>query len=166
MMKLYINLIVILFGLNLAHGQRDLRYLLEKYNNQEVPYVSVQELKMMQTNQKVLVADAREKKEYDVSHLPQAEFIGYKEFSIEKFSQKFKNKSAPIVVYCSIGIRSENIAEKIRKAGYSNVSNLYGGIFEWKNTGYDVFRNGKPTDSVHVFSKNWAKWLTNGKKVY
>ncbi len=166
-MKRYLSfLILLLFSLNLAHAQRDLRHLLKKYNDQEVPYVSVQELKMMQSHKHVLVADAREKNEFEVSHLPEAQFIGYNEFSIEKFSQKFKDKSAPIVVYCSIGIRSENIAEKIRNAGYSNVSNLYGGIFEWKNNGYEVFRNGKPTDSVHVFSKTWAKWLENGEKVY
>jgi len=33
-------------------------------------------------------------------------------------------------VYCSLGIRSEVIAKKLKKAGYTNVFNLYGGIFE------------------------------------
>ncbi|MEN8818965.1 MAG: rhodanese-like domain-containing protein, partial [Polaribacter sp.] len=52
-------------------------------------------------------------------------------------------------------------------AGYTNVLNLYGGIFEWKNKGNLVFdSNGNATEKIHVFSKEWSKWLLKGKKVY
>jgi len=128
--------------------------------------MSVEELKMNRLNDSVIILDAREKVEFDVSHLPESIFVGYSNFSEDQFSQKFKDKSASIVVYCSIGIRSESIAEKLQKAGYTNVSNLYGGIFEWKNTGFKVFSNGKETNKVHTFSKNWAKYLEKGEKIY
>ena len=41
-------------------------------------------------------------------------------------------------MYCSIGKRSEKVTQKLKKAGYNNVSNLYGGIFEWVNQGNEV----------------------------
>jgi len=145
---------------------RPLDKLLSKYNNRDVSYISVEELQMKRLNDSVYILDAREKKEYEVSHLPEAIFVGYSSFSKNKFSHKFKDKSVPIVVYCSIGIRSENIAYKLQKAGYTNVSNLYGGIFEWKNTGYKVYTEGEETNKVHTFSKNWAKYLEKGEKVY
>ena len=72
-----------------------------------------------------------------------------------------------IVVYCSLGIRSEKISEKLKAEGYSNVRNLYGGIFEWKNKGFEVFDSeGKETEKVHAYSKSWSKWLKNGEKIY
>ncbi|MFD2835095.1 rhodanese-like domain-containing protein [Gramella sp. AN32] len=140
--------------------------LLSKYNDQTVRYISAEELQMNRLNDSVIIVDAREWEEFEVSHLPDAVFIGYSEFSSEDFSKKFKNKSAPIVVYCTIGIRSENIAKKIKDTGYLNVSNLYGGIFEWKNTGYPVFSKNIETEKVHAYSKAWSKWLKNGEKVY
>lgn len=126
----------------------------------------MEELKMKHLNDAVVILDAREKIEYDVSHLPEAIFVGYSNFSEDEVTKILTDKSASIVVYCSIGIRSENIATKLQKAGYTNVSNLYGGIFEWKNTGYKVYQNGKETNNVHTFSKAWAKYLKNGKKIY
>ena len=83
-------------------------------------------------------------------------------FGIQLFT-----KNTKIVVYCSLGIRSEDIAEKLKKAGYTNVLNLYGGIFEWKNNNYNVFSSGgKATEKVHTFSKEWSKWLLKGEKIY
>ena len=71
------------------------------------------------------------------------------------------------MVYCSIGIRSEDISEKLKKAGYTNVYNLYGGIFEWKNRNYPVVNpENEVTEKVHAYSKQWGQWLHKGKKVY
>jgi 3-mercaptopyruvate sulfurtransferase SseA len=66
-----------------------------------------------------------------------------------------------------VGIRSETISEKLKKAGYTDVHNLYGGIFEWKNKDYPVVDSeGKETENVHAYSKVWGKWLNKGVKVY
>jgi 3-mercaptopyruvate sulfurtransferase SseA len=72
-----------------------------------------------------------------------------------------------IVVYCSLGVRSEDIAEQLKKEGYTNVYNLFGGIFEWKNSNHKVYDNKEePTENVHAFSKKWSKWLLKGNKIY
>ena len=110
----------------------------------------------------ILVLDARERTEYDVSHLPNAVFIGYNSF--EKKTLDTVPKDKPIVVYCSIGYRSEKIGEKLKKMGYTKVYNLYGSIFEWLNQGYPVVdKNGQPTNKVHTYNKAWSHWVEDGK---
>jgi rhodanese-related sulfurtransferase len=110
----------------------------------------------------VLILDARERSEYDVSHLPNAVFIGYNSF--EKKTLDSVPKDKPIVVYCSIGYRSEKIGEKLKKMGYTKVYNLYGSIFEWLNQGYPVVdKNGQPTNKVHTYNKAWSRWVEDGK---
>jgi len=114
----------------------------------------------------VVLLDAREPNEFLVSHLPGAVHIGFSNFAPHEVAAVVPHKDTPIVVYCSLGIRSEEISEKLKKSGYTQVKNLYGGIFEWKNKGFRVVnRYGKATDSVHVFSKHWGQWLTNGIKI-
>ncbi len=146
-------------------SQESLDDLLKRHNKNNVPYVSVQELAMPDT--KVTLLDAREPFEYQVSHLKDAICVGYDNFKLKKVKKDIPNKDEPIIVYCSLGIRSETIAAKLKKAGYTNVRNLYGGIFEWKNKDFTVYNSKeKETDSIHTFSKEWSKWLEKGKKVY
>ncbi len=112
-----------------------------------------------------VLLDTREKEEYEVSHLPNAIFSGYKDFNIDALKEL--SKADTIVVYCSVGYRSERIGEKLQKMGYSNVYNLYGGIFEWKNSGKSVMDvNGQKTEKVHTYNKKWSQWLTRGEKIY
>ena len=157
-------LVIILISIS-GFSQESLDDLLKRHNKNNVPYVTVQELAMPGTNAKLL--DAREHIEYEVSHLKGALSVGYDNFQLKKIKKDIPNKDEPIIVYCSLGIRSETIAAKLRKAGYTNVRNLYGGIFEWKNKDFTVYNSEeKITDSIHTFSKEWSKWLKKGDKVY
>jgi rhodanese-related sulfurtransferase len=146
-------------------GQQSLSELLKKHNKKNITYISVQELAMPKTD--AIILDARELEEYNVSHIKNAIYVGYNDFNLQKTTQLLSNKHQKIIIYCSLGIRSETIANQLKLAGYTNVSNLYGGIFEWKNNNFSVVnQHKKETDSVHAFSKEWSKWLTNGIKVY
>ncbi len=112
-----------------------------------------------------LFLDAREPEEYQVSHLHNALFVGAKNFNLNRL--KSLNKNQPIVVYCSIGKRSEEITLKLKKAGFTNVKNLYGGIFEWVNEGHPVYNSENHlTDTVHAYGRFWGRWLDKGVKVY
>ncbi len=127
-----------------------------------VPEVTVPQVKTMND---VLLLDAREWTEYQVSHLKNAMFVGYDQFDMDRM--KLINKNQKIVVYCSVGYRSEKIADKLKQAGYTNVSNLYGGIFEWVNQGNTVVdTHGGVTENIHAYSKTWGVWLNKGVKVY
>ena len=163
-MRTFLFYIFVLFSF-FGFSQESLDDLLKQHNKNTVPYISVQELAMPKTE--AIILDARERSEYDISHLENALFIGYNHFSLEQTTQKLQDKNQTIVVYCSLGIRSETIANQLKKAGYTNVKNLYGGIFEWRNKGFKVYNSkDKKTDSIHAFSKAWSKWLTKGTKVY
>lgn len=148
-------------------SQNSVEEVLDRYNSQSVPYISVEQLKAIQQKDSVILLDAREPEEFQVSHLKNATYVGYKDFSAEEIQQQFPDKDQPIVVYCSLGVRSEKIGEKLQQLGYKNIQNLYGGIFEWKNNNYPVFTSeNKETNKVHAYSRRWSKWLKNAEKVY
>lgn len=111
-----------------------------------------------------LLLDTREKVEFNTSHLKGAKYVGYEKFSLKMLQEKDKNR--PIIVYCSIGVRSQDIGKQLKAAGFTNVFNLYGGIFHWVNEGNPVYINDKPTTKVHAYNRTWGVWLTEGEKVY
>lgn len=112
-----------------------------------------------------LLLDARELGEYRVSHLEGARWVGYDDFGMDRISDL--DPSTPVVVYCSVGYRSEKVAEQLVAAGFKSVYNLYGGIFEWVNQEQEVVdMEGQATERVHAYSKTWGVFLRKGKKVY
>lgn len=162
-MKSLLYFIPFLFSIMTA-AQSTIPKVLERLNKETVPYIKVNEIK---SKDNIVFLDAREPKEYNISHIENAINVGYDKFESKNVTSILKNKNAIIVVYCSIGVRSERIAEKLLKLGYNNVHNLYGGIFEWKNDGQKVVNNqNQETEQVHVFSKKWGAYLSNGIKVY
>ena len=129
------------------------------YINFSVKTVSPNDVKKMPG---ALILDAREPAEYNVSHLPNAVNCGYNNF--DKKNWEKTPKDTPIVVYCSIGYRSEKVGEKLQKMGFTKVFNLYGSIFEWVNQGNPVVDNqGNATPKVHTYNRSWSKWVEQGK---
>lgn len=135
------------------------------YLSYSIPILSVQDLNKIQND--VVILDARELEEYNISHIKNAQHIGYDHFDKEKL--KSFNKNDKIVIYCSIGYRSEKIGEKFKKQGFTNVYNLYGSIFEWANVGYPLIdiKNHRTT-KLHTYNKKWSKWVDNTQieKIY
>jgi rhodanese-related sulfurtransferase len=156
----------ILFSISFtACGQATLEELLDNYNNETVPYISVEQLQVKESQ--LLLLDTRTLEEFQVSHLKNAHWVGFEKFEIEKFRNLFPEKDIEIVVYCSLGVRSERIGEQLQNDGYTAVYNLFGGIFEWKNSLLPVYDlGGNETQKVHVHSKRWSPWLKKGEKVY
>lgn len=128
----------------------------KKYLSFSVPALSVIDLKNRYEHYMIL--DAREEEEFLISHLPEAQHIGYKRIDYDLLEGIPKDQ--PIVVYCSIGYRSEKVGEKLKTLGYRQVYNLYGSIFEWVNQGNQVIdSNGDNVSKVHTYNKKWGKWL-------
>jgi rhodanese-related sulfurtransferase len=127
-----------------------------------VPVISVQELYKSKSD--YIILDTREKEEYDISHIQDAKYIGYKDFDKKKMTAI--PKDSKIVLYCSVGYRSEKIGKKLQKLGYTNVYNLFGSIFEWVNQGYMVVDNlNHPVFKVHTYDKKWSQWVDEDKAV-
>ncbi|MFS4468580.1 rhodanese-like domain-containing protein [Maribacter sp. 2210JD10-5] len=163
-MRFLIFVVAILFCCCTLVAQSKLDNTLKKFNKESVPYIYPEHLS---PSQNMILLDTRKKEEFEISHLKNAIWVGHKKFNAQKFAEQFPDKSKPMVVYCSIGVRSENIGEELLAMGYKDVQNLYGGIFEWKNQDGKVYNQyEKETDSVHAFNKHWGKLLTKGEKVY
>ena len=156
---------IVFFITSFCFAQKSIPEVIKRFNKNSVKYIKVEELKTQLDS--VTLLDAREISEYNVSHIKNAQFIGYKKFDEKEVEELIPNKDEKIVVYCSLGVRSENIGEKLIKLGYTNVQNLYGGIFEWKNKENQVVDNeNKITEKVHAFSKHWGSYLNKGIKIY
>lgn len=138
-------------------------FMLRKLLDRDVPEISVATLSAKPDG--YILLDAREPNEAAVSTISGAKVVGYDHFDAASVAQL--DKTAPVVVYCSVGYRSEKITEKLLALGFKDVRNLYGGVFEWVNQGHAVVdSNGKPTERVHAYSRTWGVWLRKGKKVY
>ena len=79
-------LILFLVVSSTVFAQKKLDKLLNKWNNKNIPYMSVETLAMTKT--KAILLDAREEKEYNISHIKDALFVGYNDFKIQETLKK------------------------------------------------------------------------------
>jgi len=167
MRTLAIIIILIIMGFNInAQGFKEAAYhkMIKTMLSHNVDEIYAKDLEYDST---VLYLDAREINEYKVSRIKNAKLVGYDNFKIE--TVKNIDKSQEIIVYCTAGYRSEKITEKLKAEGFTNVTNMLGGLIEWAN--YDkqiVDSTDSKTNKVHVFSRTWGIWLDTEKaeKVY
>jgi rhodanese-related sulfurtransferase len=155
---------IILFCSAVCIGQTtEFDAMIDSTLQKTVPFMSSDNL--LDNYENYTILDTREIDEYNISHLKKAIHVGYDNFNMNTTSKKL-SLNTPIVVYCSVGYRSEKIAEKLIKKGYK-VYNLYGGIFKWKNMKNTVIDTSNiETNKVHCYNEEWSKWLVNGEKVY
>ncbi|MEM6347813.1 MAG: rhodanese-like domain-containing protein [Bacteroidota bacterium] len=159
-----LSLLSILSSCMLAQKtEENFHAMLDSMYKQTVPLIKVEEVVPNATD--YLILDTREANEYAVSHLEGAVMAGYDEFDPSIVKDVAKDQA--ILVYCSVGYRSERIGEKLLEMGFQNVQNLYGGIFEWKNHGNPVVdTQNQTTEKVHTYNQLWSGWLFKGEKIY
>ena len=109
------------------------------------------------------ILDARSPEEVDVSQLRGARRIDPDRPDLASLGIPH---DARVVVYCSVGWRSGAVAERMREAGFTNVSNLVGGIFAWANESRPVFRGGHEVHRVHPYDATWGRMLRPELRAY
>jgi len=125
-----------------------------------IPVIGVDEL--AKEINKYTLLDAREKSEFQISHIPGSQYLGYKE--IDEAVLDRLDKSKPVVLYCSVGYRSDKIGKQLSAMGFKEVYNLYGSIFEWANTGHELIDSqNQLTKKIHTYNKKWSKWVDEGE---
>ena len=130
--------------------------LVANFLSESVPLLDVEELRHHESS--YLILDARELEEYEVSHLEGAQWLGNKVPNWDILEGV--DTLQPILLYCSIGYRSEKMGEILLQKGFKNVYNLYGSIFEWSNRGYPIFDSyNNTTQKLHGYSRNWGMWI-------
>ncbi len=81
---------------------------------------------------KIFIIDARDKPQFDKSHIPGAVNIEWRRVLAQK-NQIPKDKT--VLIYCNTGSLSAQAGFALRVAGYENVRILQGGFEEWKAKG-------------------------------
>jgi rhodanese-related sulfurtransferase len=101
--------------------------------------------------------DAREAEEYAVSHLPEARHLGYDDPDYGVL--KGVDAARPLVLYCTVGYRSERMARKLRQRGFERVYNLYGSLYAWKLAGLPLVDAQGPTERIHTYNRKWGTYI-------
>lgn len=159
--------LLLLASVSFSQGRTQAEYdqMLNEEYKKSVPFIQAKELyAKILGGQKMYLLDTREGREYQISAIKGAIHVGFLFFSKKKIETV--NKDDLVIVYCTIGARSETIGARLIKHGFQNVYNLYGGIIQWVNEGLPVYHNNQKTQEVHVYSKKWGQWLNKGKAQY
>jgi rhodanese-related sulfurtransferase len=113
-----------------------------------------------------IYVDTREAEEYAVSHLPGAVHLGYSDpdFSV----LEGVDAARPLVLYCTVGYRSERMASELRQRGFSRVYNLYGSLYAWKLAGLPLRDGNGFTERMHTYNRKWGTYIPDslGTKVH
>ena len=102
----------------------------EKNLKDGIPQMTVKELKRrLDAGDDLQLIDVREPYEFQIAQ------IGGKLIPQNDVPNRLAeiDRDREVVVHCRSGARSQRIAEFLKQAGYSNVSNLAGGILAWSD---------------------------------
>jgi rhodanese-related sulfurtransferase len=112
----------------------------------------------------VVLFDVRTPAEYAVSHLPGAVHVEpdtQPADFLKRYGDAVKSKAA--VFYCSVGVRSSTLAERVAQGlqarGATAVDDLAGGIFAWHGEGRVLVDARGATDFVHPYDSSWGRLL-------
>ncbi len=104
-----------------------------------------------------VLLDVRKPAEFAVSHLPGARRMSPSATAYEILATL--PPEASVVVYCSVGYRSSELATRLFDAGFDRVSNLEGSIFQWANEDRPLERDGAPATVVHGYNRIFGRLL-------
>lgn len=111
-----------------------------------------------------IVLDVRSPKEYAVSHIYQSQNAPNMEQALKILRDK--SRQTPILVYCSLGYRSAELALELQEYGYSEVTNLAGSLFEWVEQGYPVYQEEREVKKAHPYNLWWGRHLRSDYRSY
>ena len=96
----------------------------------QVMDVAKYEKKMSQPD--VQLIDVRTPEEFSEGHLENAINI---DVTADDFDAKVAtlDKEKPVMVYCKLGGRSSKAATRLKELGFKNITDLEGGIMNWKS---------------------------------
>lgn len=133
-----------------------------------IEHITVDTLAAMQTgDERFILLDVRERREYDVSHIPGAMHVdpGANASDVKGLLTGAR-ADTPIVVYCTVGRRSSRLGSRIETAlAGRKISNLRGGILAWHNAGKPLENAAGTTDAVHPYNKRREKLLVRSDTI-
>lgn len=104
-----------------------------------------------------LLLDVRSKAEYEVSHLSGARWIEPESSAQDLLPTLPKDRT--VVLYCSVGYRSAACATRLLAAGFTNLINLEGSLFQWANEARPLESAAGVAKQVHPYSTRFGRLL-------
>ena len=99
--------------------------------------VTSQEAVQILNHKSTVILDVREPQEFASGHIARA--INIPLGQVAARSQELKKyKEKPVIVCCASGARSARAAGVLRKAGFTDVRNLAGGLSAWRGANLPV----------------------------
>jgi rhodanese-related sulfurtransferase len=99
----------------------------------------VKQAQSLVAQQGALLLDVREPAEYAAIHAPNAKLIPLGEVT-QHINELEIFKDRPIAVICRSGRRSAKAVALLQEAGFTQVSNVQGGILAWEQAGLEVIK--------------------------
>lgn len=93
--------------------------------------LSPTQLTQLVNHEDALVIDIRKKDEFKQGRIPGSVHYEYSSLN-SKLSELEKHKERPIIVVCKTGTTAGAAGAMLRKAGFTKVNKLSGGIYEWQ----------------------------------
>ena len=93
--------------------------------------VNAQELVNMVNRDGAVVVDVRDSTDFRSGHVDGAVNIPHGSIA-ERLSELQRYRDKPVVVMCKMGQHSGTVGVHLRKAGFTNVTKLRGGVSEWR----------------------------------
>ena len=101
--------------------------------------VTPQELVHLMNREEAVVVDLRERKEFQEGHIMDA--INIPQASLgSRMSELEPYRERPLIVACKMGQQAGNAGTSLRKAGFTHVLRLSGGMTEWKGNNLPVVK--------------------------
>jgi rhodanese-related sulfurtransferase len=99
------------------------------------------DVKQAQTMNKegALLLDVREPEEFSAGHAPEAKLIPLGQLAA-RLQEIAEHKDKPVVVICRSGRRSGIAVAQLQAAGFTQVSNVQGGMQAWEKSGLEVVK--------------------------
>ena len=114
----------------------------------------------LKTTENPQLLDVRTPEEFSVEYIENATNVNW---NSNDFVTKTSNldKTKPVFVYCKVGGRSAQAANKLAEMGFKEIYNLEGGILKWNAAGM-----AKPSNKIiGISSQEFNELLKSDKKV-
>lgn len=103
--------------------------------------ISVEETKsLLGSEERSMILDIRSETAFHLSRIKGARHVSENSLVSYVESQPGE-RTTPIIVYCSVGIRSFSVAEQLRERGFPHASSIAGGFTAWRAGGGETVRD-------------------------
>jgi rhodanese-related sulfurtransferase len=103
------------------------------------PSVSPQQATVLANTEQALLLDIRPTADFNAGRVIGSKNIPFADLT-KRMSELEKFKTKPIVIICKTGQTSSGAANQLKKAEFTNVSRMTGGMAEWTGQGLPLVR--------------------------